>query len=554
MGLQRAIRGYFIPVVVLCSVCSGVMGGAMIVGAVTGTGSQADRLDMIGETDPIRDDGPPEQSLRSYSAPPNRSNGLVSDPLPSSTPHDDMTIEAVTTRTAPGSKFDDVQTTDDVSELAPETETVAAEDVLVIQMTSRELSNAVAGSSNTTSNARLLELVQSGVLDVRIENGASNTTLDLPATNETGGLRVIPETDGSAVYVLIDTERAVFSDRTTGVTPGNLTVTIASHGTEEPVSSHVTVTPREASFETNDGKLRLTADSNRTITGDTTVAPNTNLTVHVRANEEATFNITRTTRVNDDGSFSLRVDFGNVTKGTRFVVLIPNAGFTEDVKTEGVLTATSTASVRLTAQHLKTDESQTVTVRSANLSEGGFLAVYNRSFLTQNRSEARKSYQGVSEYHQPGSHSDINITLDGDYRGEGTVIVVPHLDTNDNGQFDGHNASLDEPYRGADGGAIIAMANASSGTVGGNHSSTSQHAPPAFTERDPSDAAENGNDPSQTTTPVATGQESERGTQGTGSNGSPNAQLTEVDGPGFGPLAGLIAVGITTLIAMRSRL
>ncbi len=525
----------------------------MVVGAVTGGTSQADRLHTVGMVDDPAHGGSTVQSSPFHSTRMEQPHGSMDGSISPSESSDDITIEAVTTRTAPGAKFDDVRTVADVSELATETETIAAEDVLVIEVAATGLSNALVEESGN-SNARFLELVRSGVLEVRIENEASNTTLDLAATNETGGLRVIPETDGSDVYALIDTERAVFTNSTTGVTTGDLVVTVDSQDTDEAVSTPITVTPRKASLETNgEDVLKLTADSNRTITGDTTVAPQTNLTVHLRSNEEATFNITHTTRVKEDGSFSLRVDFGNVTKGTQFVVLIPGEGFSEEAKTEGVLTAASSASVSLTGQQFENDSSKTITVKDANLSEGGFLAVYNQSFLTQNRSEARESYMGVSEYRQPGSHSNVSITLDGDYRGDGTVIVVPHLDTNDNGEFDSHNTSIDGPYRGADGGAIIAVVNASTGST--THWSTDQPAPPPHSGSGPSEPADNGDaDPSETAIDAGSdGRVTEQGTETTDSDGASNARLSDVDGPGFGPLAGLIALSITALIAAMGR-
>lgn len=551
METLQAIRGCFIPFIVLCS----VFGGSVAVGAVSGSAPQTDRTSTIGTVDDSVHVGDSRELSGSARSSLHPRSGPTDVSFSSSETPDQTAIDAVTTQTAPGSAFEDTQTVADVSEIATETETVAGEDVLVIEMASAGLSNALV-ESDTDPNARLLELVQSGTLEVQITNNASNATLDLSATNETGGLRVVPETEGSNVYILIDTDQAVFEANTTGVTAGDLDVEINSRGTDEPISKSVTITPREASFETDgNGKISLTADSNRTISGDTTVAPNTNLTVHVRSNEEATFNITRTVRVSKDGSFSFRVDFGNVTKGTQFEVLIPDRGFSEEATTQGVLTATSTASIQLTAQQFENDDSQTVTVKSANLSEGGFLAVYNQSFLTQNQSEAQESYLGVSEYRQPGSHSNVSITLDGDYEGDGTVIVVPHLDTNDNGEYDSHNVSIDQPYRGADDGAIIAVVNASSTADSDGHSSAGQHSDLSPASGDSTDTnASIHDDHTETSAETVHGDTgTERTTQKSTSEDSSNARLSDVDGPGFGPMAGLLAVGIIALLAALAR-
>lgn len=538
-GALRAIRTHFIPVVVLCSVFGGVIGGSIVVGAVSGgastTPTQTDRLHAAETADDrVRGDD----------------SRMVSETI------DQMAVEAVTIRTAPGSRFDDVDPGGSVSDLTTEKETIAAGDVLVVEVASAELSNALASDSEETDpNARLLELVRSGELEIRIADSDSSATLDLSATNETGGLRVIPETDGSGASILIDTEQAVFEDETTGVTPGGLDVVIGDRA-DEPVSKHVTVTPRNASFETDEnGRINLTVDANRTITGSTTVAPGTNLTVNIRSKEPTAFNITRTARVREDGTFSLRVDFGNVTKGTRFEVTIPDEGFAS-AATDGILTATSTASVRLTPQRVGTDGPQTVVVESINLSEGGFVTVYDQSFLTSDRSEAPESYRGSSEYLRAGSHTNVTVTLDNAYEGEGTLVVVPHLDTNDNEAFDSHNASVDEPYRGADGGAIIAIANVSTGAEDGDNSSADdQHMgpPDARTESGETSAnsLEGGHADGSDDGPSDSGNETDA--TSTGERGPTEAQLSEADGPGFGSLAGLTAIVITALLVVVAR-
>ncbi len=539
--ILRAIRTHFIPVVVLCSVFGGVIGGSVVVGAVSGgtstTPTQTDRLHAVEAADDrVRGDD----------------SGMVSETI------DQMAVEAVTIRTAPGSRFDDVDPRGGVSDLTTEKETIAAGDVLVIEVASTELSNALASDTEATDpgtdpNARLLELVRSGELEVRIADSDSNAMLDLSATNEAGGLRVVPETDGSGASILIDTEQAVFEGETTGVTPGEFDVVIGGRA-DEPVSKSVTVAPRNASFETDENsRITLTADANRTITGDTTVAPGTNLTVHIRSKEPAAFNITRTARVREDGTFGLRVDFGNVTKGTRFEVTIPDEGFAAAAATDGVLTATSTASVRLTPQRVGTDGTQTVVVESVNLSEGGFVTVYDRSFLTSDRSEAHKSYRGSSEYLPAGSHTNVNVTLDNAYEREGTLVVVPHLDTNDNGEFDGHNASVDEPYRGADGGAIIAIANVSTRTGDSSNPSTdNQHAgpPDASTESGETNANSLDSDHADGSDDGPGDSGNETDTTSTGGGGPTEAQLSEADGPGFGPLTGLTAVAIIALLVV----
>lgn len=518
METKRGIQNRLVPIIVLCSVFGGVVVGVGVVSStgvsgVSGAHAQTDRLHTLSENE-----SPP-----------------ASDTV------EQIAIDSVTMKTAPGDRFN--ATDENVSKLTTETETVAAGDVVVVEITSENLSNELAPRSGRDDpTARLLALIQSGGVDVQFR--LSNETLDLFAINETGGLRVVSGVEESTISILVDTERAVFDNGTTGVEPTgsdelDLGVVVDGHGAGEPISKHVTITPRLASFETNENDtIHLSADSNQTITGTTTVAPETMFTVSVKSEDDAAFVITDTVRVREDRTFGLTLDFGNVTKGVKFTVSVPGEGFHANASTAGKLGASATASITLQPQRLGPDLNQTITVRSATLSDGGFLVVYNRSYLTKNRSAATESYRGSIQL-EPGSHENVSIPLTTAYLGQGTVIVVPHLDTNDNGEFDHENSSIDRPYRGADGKPVIGVAsvsvNDSSVTVEQNKS-TNASANPQEVDTEQGDSHE-----STTTTTT------------TDIGSATPVPLTEVNGPGFGPLSGLVAVAITALLVIMGR-
>lgn len=90
-----------------------------------------------------------------------------------------------------------------------------------------------------------------------------------------------------------------------------------------------------------------------------------------------------------------------------------------------------------------------------SLSEGGFVAVYADG---DNTDAINGTLLGHTDYLAPGTHTDLTISLDeGSLNGteNGDVIdlrLVPHLDTNNNGEFDfqqpyaGTGGQVDKPY------------------------------------------------------------------------------------------------------------
>ncbi|WP_191965429.1 MULTISPECIES: hypothetical protein [Haloferax] len=82
-----------------------------------------------------------------------------------------------------------------------------------------------------------------------------------------------------------------------------------------------------------------------------------------------------------------------------------------------------TASVQFDDQ---TSDGTTVTVTSATLSAGGFIAIH----------DASGAVVGASEYLEPGDQSNVTVTLAEPLTENATLTAMPHLDTNDNQQLD----------------------------------------------------------------------------------------------------------------------
>jgi PGF-CTERM protein len=99
--------------------------------------------------------------------------------------------------------------------------------------------------------------------------------------------------------------------------------------------------------------------------------------------------------------------------------------------------------------------SETVVVDSVTLADGGFVTVHDGSLQD---GDVFESVRGTSTYLGPGTHTDVEVTLDDPYEASGTAIAMPHRDTNGNEAYDFVRSSggNDGPYT-ADG-AVVAAA------------------------------------------------------------------------------------------------
>ncbi|MFC6726600.1 ferritin-like domain-containing protein, partial [Halobium palmae] len=115
----------------------------------------------------------------------------------------------------------------------------------------------------------------------------------------------------------------------------------------------------------------------------------------------------------------------------------------------------------------QTSDGSSVTVASASLPEGGFVAIHDSSLLDGN---VLGSVVGVSEKLDAGTHSDVMVHLYADVPGQDfggqssleedqTLIAMPHYDTNGNGTYDfvSSGGEADGPYT-KDGQPVVADA------------------------------------------------------------------------------------------------
>lgn len=79
---------------------------------------------------------------------------------------------------------------------------------------------------------------------------------------------------------------------------------------------------------------------------------------------------------------------------------------------------------------------ETLVVAQANLSVGGFIALFEES--------RNGTLLGTSSHLDSGSHENVDVDLTTEYSDDTTVVAVLYRDTNDNSTFD---PTVDEPYR-----------------------------------------------------------------------------------------------------------
>ncbi len=114
-----------------------------------------------------------------------------------------------------------------------------------------------------------------------------------------------------------------------------------------------------------------------------------------------------------------------------------------------------TATVTLNNQTAN-GQADSVNVASATLSQGGFVTIHDGTLLD---GDVFDSVRGTSDYLEAGSHENISVSLDDPYTESGTIIAMPHKDSNDNEAYDfvSSEGSADGPYT-SGGEAVVAPA------------------------------------------------------------------------------------------------
>ncbi|MDT3436591.1 BGTF surface domain-containing protein [Haloarcula sp. 1CSR25-25] len=460
-------------------------------------------------------------------------------------------VESMQTWAAPSDADiddEDVDIYDRIGVNLTQSDNVAAEDVVVHQIEASGIEGAIEyedvdnGASGTTA-----AFAQAVDTDGNTDNGVGTAGLTLYVNrtdvganadadtvdfaNSTGALTVVEDADNNTYFVALDTSDVQFESGETIVDEEDTRINATFAVKEGPLTDDASSTAalyrtseRDATLNLDDdGFVTVSAAAGQEVTGDTNVAPGSELEVEMESESEANpFVLRPEADVGPNGTYTATADFSDYSAGTNFTVQTLDVDGDEDFSDEedGRIVEGATATVSISDQ--ESDGSEVV-VDSAQLSDGGFIVIHDSSLL---EGEVAGSVVGNSEYLDAGSHEDITITLDEPMDENFTAIAMPHLDTNGNEAYDFPDA--DGPYT-ANGSAVTASANV---TVSAEPPETETEPPETETE-----PPETETEPPETETePMDTETE---------------ATTTAAEGPGFTAAIALIALVAAALLAVR---
>ena len=293
------------------------------------------------------------------------------------------------------------------------------------------------------------------------------------------------------------------------------------------LTQSVTFQQRSVSLDVPGDQLRLQQKAAATVSGTTTVADGTTLTVTIRStNQDNPILESQQVEV-QDGSFAATFDLSGSVAGQSVTVTVRESQGASTTSESGVIT--EPANVDASGASIA-DSGQIVTGVNAFLPNGGFVTIHDSSLQD---GAVFDSVRGTSKYFTPGQVNNISIALDDPYQGGShTIIAMAHQDTNGNAVYDflTSDGSQDGPYV-LGGSAVTASAEVTVST-------------PTTTTTTPTTTTPTTTTPT-TTTPTTT--------TPTTTTTEPTETTNGEDSPGFGVAVALIALLAAALLATRRR-
>jgi len=464
----------------------------------------------------------------------------------------ESSVESMQSWTAPSDadiSDDDVDVYDRIGVNLTQSDNIAAEDVVVHQIQASGIEGAIEheledeGASSTsaafgqavdTTPDRIDDDTKDSGLQLyvnRTDVGANADPDPVDFSDSGDALTVVEDADNNTYFVALDTSDVEFESEDTisdeEDTRINANFTIEDgplSDDKDSVNTDYRTSERDASLNLdNDGFVTVSAAAGQEVSGDTNIAPGTELEVEMESESEANpFVVRPEATVGPNGTYTATSDFSDYSAGTNFTVQTLDVGG-DDLGDEedGRIVEGATASVSISDQDSDGSE---VTVDSAQLSEGGFVVIHDSSLL---EGEVEGSVIGSSDYLEAGSHDDITVTLDEPMEENFTAIAMPHQDTNDNEAYDFPDA--DGPYT-QNGSAVTASANV---TVSAEEPTETEQ-PDTETETEAPDTETEAPD-TETEAPAT----------------DTEVETTAADGPGFTAAIALIALVAAALLAVR---
>ncbi|MFC7155025.1 BGTF surface domain-containing protein [Halomarina halobia] len=372
------------------------------------------------------------------------------------------------TLTAPDRyNLSDFSTTREIWNRSVSTSRVAQGDLVIARLGGSGLAGAIIANQDQG------ESVEKAFIDfLNQRDGNSDValmTIRQPQTGESvrinpNNINVVLAPENGAVFFVIDTDDLRVGKQYNW----RFAVSSASGIVDRTagVSTSFIVEPRKAEFNTearNGEQTAVTyADAGASLSGKTTLAPNSELQVTARSGDKTL--TSQTVTVAEDRTWGATFDLTGVEPGTEFTATVSGAGV-EERTVPGYVKEGRTASIEFSDQD---SNGSVVTVDSVNMSTGGFVVIHDTSY---ENGEAVQSVRGVSKYLTPGTHENVEIKLERPFSEGGDAIAMAHLDTNENKEFDfvSSQGELDTPYV-MDGNPVASTGTLAVGGSGGSAS------------------------------------------------------------------------------------
>ena len=454
--------------------------------------------------------------------------------------------------TAPRSAAGDVSDRSDVTAaiesgtVTPSNE-IAAGDLLIHQIEVNDFDGLIAAVEGDNGVETLTNAINNNVVDLTIEQTDDSTGINQqPKTLNLGdsadALTVFFNASNDELYVIAETANLQFdrgSQSGVSAAPNDVfdvtfdvTDQYVSPEDAEEATQTFSVEERTVTLTDSDD-LTLRGASGQTVTGEASVAPGSQYTIEVRGPNLLD---SESVTVGPDGNFNATFDLSRLSEGDNLRATLSGNGASDQVTyTIAGEEPVPTASVTIDDQ--TRSEGDTVRVSSVDMSEGGFVAIHEGG--------PGGDVIGASNY-IAGSASNVAISLDEPLEGgDTTVVAMPHLDTNNNQEYDfGSIEGADGPYT-SDGAAVTDSAVVTVPTP----EPTETTEPTTETTEPTTETTEPTTEPTTETTEPAP-DTTETTEAGDGDNGG-DEETTSEGGPGFGIVAALIALIAAALLAVR---
>ncbi|WP_415382127.1 BGTF surface domain-containing protein [Halosimplex sp. TS25] len=379
---------------------------------------------------------------------------------------DDPSVGELTLLRAPGDRFENLSTDRDITEglesgvvsdplATGDGPAPALGDTMVYRLNASGLYGLLAAQGGETAEDNFRAIEGDGasgkVLDLTIDGRDGHApVMDVPASLDDGSMQVIPDATSETLYLTVDLRRAAYEsadgwgDREFG--RASVSVFDGSHLVDSNAISGVdfAVLERHVTYDPAGEAIRREAASRQTIAGETSLAPHSRLTFDVAAIGDD-FDAQVEAEVDGDGTFATTVNLSEAPEDARLTLSTAEIDGSKTLLTTGDAPETAIWFQEYESQN--TDEAIEIDGVTAALEDGGFVAAYA---VPPDEQVTHENLIGRSDYLEPGVHHTY-VSLDRRVTDSQTVVLAIHRDDDGDSRFD--YPADDSPYR-IDGDAV----------------------------------------------------------------------------------------------------